>query len=192
MATILSSLEGRLAGQAGSRGLRQAVDVAARPEALEVTRGLLRAHVGRRPERRARQASRADPLTVGGDQRSARRSQSRLEPGPALGQPPVDHQRLAVRADDDVRRLDVAVQHAAAVRVVDGVADVEEPPQELAELKFPVALGWRRVGGTLVLRGLGRPERRRIRQGQPDLPRPGAWNRSIASLRLSPLMNRIA
>ena len=52
-----------------------------------------------------------------------------------LGQPPVDDQGLAVLADDDVARLDVAVQDAAAVGVVDGVADVEEPPQQLAQLQ---------------------------------------------------------
>ena len=49
-----------------------------------------------------------------------------------LGQAPVDHQGLAVLADDDVARLDVAVQDAPAVGVVDRVADVDEPPQQLA------------------------------------------------------------
>ncbi len=42
-------------------------------------------------------------------------------------------------ADDDVPRLDVAVQHAPAVRVVDGVADVDEPPQQLAQLQRPAS-----------------------------------------------------
>ena len=42
-------------------------------------------------------------------------------------------------ADDDVARLDVPVQDAAAVGVVDGVADVGEPPQELAQLQRPLA-----------------------------------------------------
>ena len=49
-----------------------------------------------------------------------------------LGQAPVDHERLAVLAHDHVARLDVAVEHAPAVGVVDRVADVEEPAQELA------------------------------------------------------------
>ena len=52
-----------------------------------------------------------------------------------LGQAPVDDQGLAVLADDDVARLQVAVQHAAAVRVLDRVADVEKPPQQLPQLQ---------------------------------------------------------
>ena len=55
-------------------------------------------------------------------------------PGPdlpdRLGQAPVDDQGLAILADDDVGRLDVAVDHAAGVGVLDGVADVDEPTQE--------------------------------------------------------------
>ena len=42
-------------------------------------------------------------------------------------------------ADDDVARLDVAVQDAAAVRVLDRVADVDEPPQQLAQLQRAAA-----------------------------------------------------
>src|SRR5207253_1380796 len=48
-------------------------------------------------------------------------------------QTPVDDQGLAVLAEDDVARLEVAVEDAPAVRVVDGVADVGEPPQQGAE-----------------------------------------------------------
>ena len=92
---------------------------------------------------------------------------ARLDSARRLGQAPVDHQCLAVFADDDVARLDVAVQHAAAVRIVDGVADVDEPPQQLAQLQRPAA-------GIVLCSDSS------------------AWNRSIASLRLSPLMNRIA
>ena len=58
-------------------------------------------------------------------------SDAGLRPAQRLGQAPVDDQRLAVLADDDVARLDVAVQHAAGMGVVDGVADVDEPPQQL-------------------------------------------------------------
>jgi hypothetical protein len=36
----------------------------------------------------------------------------------------VDHERLAVLADDDGARLDVPMQHPAAVRVLDRIADV--------------------------------------------------------------------
>ena len=50
-----------------------------------------------------------------------------------LGQSPVDHERLAVGAQQDVRGLEVAMDHAAAMGIGDRVADVDEPAQELAE-----------------------------------------------------------
>ena len=56
-----------------------------------------------------------------------------------LGQAPIDHQRLAVLADDHVSRLDVAMEHAPAVGVLDGVADVDEPPQQVAQLERAAA-----------------------------------------------------
>ena len=93
-----------------------------------------------------------------------------------LGQPPVHHQRLAVLADDDIARLDVAVQHAAAVSVIDCVADVQEPAQELAklEVRAPAGPGARAAAQRLV----------------------GCWNAASEmfdpSLRESPLMNRMA
>ncbi len=83
-----------------------------------------------------------------------------------LGQAPVDDQRLAVLAEHDVARLEVAVQHAAAVGVVDRVADVEEPAEQLPQLHGACA-------------GVA-------------LSASGSWNRSAASSRLSPRMNRIA
>ena len=54
-----------------------------------------------------------------------------------LGQPPVDDQRLAVTPQHDIGRLQVAVQNAAAMGVVDGVADVEEAAEQLPELDAP-------------------------------------------------------
>ena len=84
-----------------------------------------------------------------------------------LGQAPVDHQRLAVLAEHDVARLEVAVQHAPAVGVGDRVADVDEPPQQLAQRQRPLA----GVGLAAIA---------------------SAWNAAIASLRLSPRMNRMA
>ena len=83
-----------------------------------------------------------------------------------LGQAPVHHQRLAMLAHDDVARLEVAVQHAPAVGVVDGVADVHESPQQLAQLQRPPAGVFFSVSS--------------------------AWKCSMASLRLSPRMNRMA
>ena len=49
-----------------------------------------------------------------------------------LGQPPVEDQRLAEGADHDVARLQVPVQHSAAIGIVHHVADVEEPREQLA------------------------------------------------------------
>ena len=52
-----------------------------------------------------------------------------------LRQAPINHQRLAMLAHDDVGRLDVAMQHAPRVGIVDGVADVDESSQQLAQLQ---------------------------------------------------------
>ncbi len=51
-------------------------------------------------------------------------------------------------ADDHVCRLDVAMEHAPAVGVLDGVANVDEPPQQVAQLERAAAVvaPKRRVG----------------------------------------------
>ena len=79
------------------------------------------------------------PLADGGPERPLGDVAQRLGAAHRLGQAPVDHQRLAVSADDDVRRLEVAVQHAPAVRVGHRVADVDEPVQEVAQLQRAAA-----------------------------------------------------
>ncbi len=63
------------------------------------------------------------------------------------------------------------MEHAAAVGVFDRVADVEEPPEQLAELHPP-----------------DRPRP----FGSTSVPRQRRWNCRIAAARLSPRMNRIA
>ena len=90
-----------------------------------------------------------------------------LVPADELRQAPVHHQGLAVLAHDHVGRLEVAVDHPAAVRVLDRVADVDEAPEELLE-----------------------PEPRLAFAAAPARPRL-AWNCRTASLKLSPLMKRI-
>ena len=101
----------------------------------------------------------ADAAGRAGHQRPLARATG-LGPARGLGQAPVDDQRLAVLADDDVARLDVAVQHAPAVGVVDRVADVEEPPQQLAQLQRAAAgVVLQRLVGVEALDGL--LERRR-------------------------------
>ena len=82
----------------------------------------------------------AEPSTVADDPLAEPAAAALPSPEPSpgrpagqLGQAPIDHQRLAVLAEHDVARLQVAVQHAAAVGVGDGVAHVHESPEELAE-----------------------------------------------------------
>src|SRR6188508_2000484 len=53
------------------------------------------------------------------------------------GQTPIDDERFAKRAEQDIGRLQIAVNDAAAVGEGYRFADVQEPPQEL--LKFDTA-----------------------------------------------------
>ena len=134
----VSAFERGLAGQETVKGGSEAVDIGARAEPVELAAGLLGAHVGRGPHRRPGQG-------VGTAAGRARHQHSllevapRLDPAQRLCQAPVDDQRLAVLAEDDVGRLDVPVKHASAVRVLDRVADVGESPQEPAQLERPLA-----------------------------------------------------
>ena len=58
-------------------------------------------------------------------------------------------------ADDDVARLDVAVEYAPAVGVLDGVANVDEPTQQVAQLERAAAgVGPGRRVGVEALDGL--------------------------------------
>src|SRR5215472_15942882 len=58
-------------------------------------------------------------------------------------------------ADDHIARLDVPMEYAPAVRVLDGVAHVEEPPQQLAQLqRVPAGVLSRRLVGVEALDGL--------------------------------------
>ena len=59
-------------------------------------------------------------------------------------------------ADDDVARLDVAMQHAAAMGVIDGIARVHEPAKQLAHLQraaaevfFQTLVGMKAIDGFL-------------------------------------------
>src|SRR5690606_39600044 len=47
--------------------------------------------------------------------------------------PEVEEFRLAVGGDEDVRRLEVAVDDEAAVRVLDGAADADEEAEPLVD-----------------------------------------------------------
>ena len=83
----MSPLERRPAGQQAVERRAQAVDVGARPEAVQVPLGLLGAHVRRRPQAHAGQRLGA-AAGRGGDQRPLARIRPRARPGPvALARP---------------------------------------------------------------------------------------------------------
>jgi hypothetical protein len=58
-----------------------------------------------------------------------------------VGEPEVQHERPAVGADHDVARLEVAVDDVLLVGVVDGVGDVAQRLERLAELQLQAAQG---------------------------------------------------
>ena len=66
-----------------------------------------------------------------------------------LGQTPIHDERLAVLAEHNVARLQIPVQHAATVRVLDGVADIDEAAQQLTKLDAPKV--WRTAGVSLLV-----------------------------------------
>src|SRR5262249_3427020 len=92
-------LQRRLAGQQAIQGRAEAVHVGPRPEPVDLAGGLLGAHVGRRPQRRAGERLGA-AAGRRGDQRPlvGRAVGGGLadRPGPA----PIHHQRLALPAHD--------------------------------------------------------------------------------------------
>ena len=124
-------LERRAAGQEAVKGRSQRVDVAARSDAVQVAAGLLGAHVTWRPQGATRQGL-VTAAARAGQERPFGGVALRVRLTQRLGQAPIDDQGLAVLAEDDVARLQVAVQHAARMCVVNRVTDVDEPPQEPA------------------------------------------------------------
>ena len=139
----------RATGEQRVKDRAQAVDVGGRPEPVSLSRGLLGAHVGRGPQdpAGARQPRRLsgreihDCCVVGGD--LCRMSLD-------LGQPPIQYEGLSEIAEHDVVRLQVAVQDAASVRIVDRVAHVDEMPQQLAQLQNALAATIRGMAGTIA------------------------------------------
>jgi thiopeptide-type bacteriocin biosynthesis protein len=109
------------AGQQVVEDRAERIDVDPRVDQLPAR--LLRRHVGRGPDHRAAQRQ----ARSAGQRQLVARSAGRIARGiGATGQPrqaPVDDRDLAELADQHVRRLEVAVDHAAAVRVGDRVGD---------------------------------------------------------------------
>ena len=110
-----SRLKRRPAGEHLVENRAQAIDVAGRSELTATAGGLLRGHVARRAENRAGERQ----IRVG------------LDP---LGQAEIGHVRPAVVVDQDVRRLQIAVQHACAMGKVDrlGTRAPAAPPLRAA------------------------------------------------------------
>ena len=112
----------------------EAVDVAARPQAVEVASAPARGSCRPASPMPIRAVSPALPLAERDEGPFVvSRPGSVLADG--LGQPPIDDQRLAVLAEHDVARLEVAVQDPAAVGIGDRIADVGEPAQQVAEVE---------------------------------------------------------
>ncbi len=100
--------------------------------------GLLGAHVGRSAQHLALDCLAA----IGVGRQRDGRSECLLRAFNELRQPPVEDDHFAVVAQDHVLWLEIAVDHAAAVGVGDGVADPEEGPQERPEFeRVELALG---------------------------------------------------
>ncbi len=110
--------------QAVERGPK-AVHIACGAQLGEPARCLFRAHVARRAHRRACPGIRS---ATGRDWRERDPIRCGLHiDGSRLGQSPVDHQRLAILVQNDVRRFQVAVEDSATVRVSHRVTHIHEP-----------------------------------------------------------------
>ena len=97
------ALERRPPGEQAVERRPQAVDIRPRSQPVQFAAGLLGAHVSRRAQRRARE--RLGRAARGGrDEGALAALLAGLDPPQRLGQAPVDHQGLAVLADDDVAR----------------------------------------------------------------------------------------
>ena len=92
--------------------------------------GLLGTHECRSSQRRARQRLGA-AAARGRNQGTLLLHHVGSGPADGLGQAPVDDEGFTMFTDDDIAGLQVAVEHAAAVRIFDRVADVQEAAQEL-------------------------------------------------------------
>ena len=120
----------------GNKALRQAVNVRPRAKLVKIAPSLFRRHVRRRPHRRARQCFRASTGRRRQEHPFVATRETGLCLAKGLGEPPVDHKGLAIFADDHIARFDIAVENSPRVSVVNGIADVEEPPEQPAELEL--------------------------------------------------------
>ncbi len=141
---VIAAGDRRSQGEERVQQPAQGVDVGPLVHALELAARLLGRHVARRAEDRA----------LLGQEGCAARARRALGPGAGdarllsavaqLGEAPVHDQHLAELAHHDVARLEVAVDHAAAVREPDRVAHLAEHVEQLGERAR------RRAGAELV------------------------------------------
>ena len=126
----LSAVVQRLQREDLEEDRAERVDVGARVDAIALAADLLGRHVPRRADHRAvcgaARQSRDGRLEAWPRSRSTlagglRTSSSRRRR--SLREPPVEHVDLAEVAEHDVRRLEIAVEHAARVRERDREAD---------------------------------------------------------------------
>lgn len=122
-------------------------DVAASIDVRRADPGLLRAHV----------VGRADHRAGDGVGRCHRR------PAQQLGDSEVDHDDVRaalVLGHEEVARLEIAVQHALVMGVLDGRADLQEQPEPRVESEpHPVAVLDQRLAADIVHRKPGSPGR---------------------------------
>jgi hypothetical protein len=100
----------------------ETVDIASTVDGL-FAGGLLRAHIGRRAERDARRGERVAMTVLDG----------------LAGDAKVGEQRLTVD-EQHVLRLEVAVHHAAAMRVVESISNLSQNARALVERERAIAL----------------------------------------------------
>ena len=138
----------------------ETINVGTRSERIQIALGLLGTHECGSAQHRSGLGLAAFDCLTGGVTSLVLRGPGSDRPS-ALASPQFDDQRLAVRAEHDVARLEVAMDYSAAVRISDGVANIDEPPKQLPKL-----------------------------DGASPGSRPGcfsaSWNLRIASLRLLP------
>ncbi len=82
---------------------------------------------------------------------SAEATVGRLVAADNLGEAPVDDEGLAVRAEHDVRRFEIAMDHTSAVRIGHGIAHDEESGEQMAHGQHPLAVGSPRRGFGLAV-----------------------------------------
>ncbi len=121
--------EGRPAGEHFIEDCPQAEDVRSRGELSRAAGGLLGRHVGRRADRRPRLGDRALPLQQ-------------------AGQAEIGQVRFTAGVEEDVGGLEIAMEHAALMGVMDGAGERGQEHRRLArrEGRLPVGQPLRQGG----------------------------------------------